>query len=329
MPHAIDVRNLSKTFHPRRGFARWLSASPISHDLKVLEDLTFHLQRGEIFGLLGPNGAGKSTLLRILATLMHPTVGEARLLGYDTVRDEARVRERVGLVLGDERSFYWRLTGRENLRFFGALYNLRGGVRDRRIDEVAALLSMEAYLDQRYDAYSTGMRQKLSLARGLLGDAEVLLLDEPTRGLDPAASESLLCAIRALSRDAGVTILMVTHRMTEAKAVCDSIGVLRNGRLRTGRELETIGRSAGSTRRYTFYAQPDARQAEKPLGGLTFTSAVECDAKTISVTVEEPAQHLAEVLELLGREGVRIEHIESNGAPIQELFGPDVRREVG
>ncbi len=317
MPHAIDVRNLSKIFRPRRGLARWLSASPISHDLHVLEDLTFHVQRGEIFGLLGPNGSGKSTLLRILATLMHPAGGEARVLGHDTVRDEARVRENVGLVLGDERSFYWRLTGRQNLQFFAALYGLRGRAGARRIEEVAALLFMGDYLDQRYDAYSTGMRQKLSLARGLLGGAAVLLLDEPTRGLDPAASGHLLSAIRTLSRDAGVTIVMVTHRVSEAQAVCDRIGILSKGRLRLVSDPGAIADAAGSARCHTFHGRDDV------------ASAVPSGATTLSLTVEEPVQNLNKVLDVLRREGLRVLRVESGQAPGQELVGPDGRREVG
>ncbi len=329
MPPAIDVQNLRKTFYPRRGLARWLSASPISHDLNVLDGLSFQVQRGEIFGLLGPNGSGKSTLLRILATLMHPTGGEARVLGHDTVRDEARVRENVGLVLGDERSFYWRLTGRQNLRFFAALYGLRGRAGARRIEEVAALLFMGDYLDQRYDAYSTGMRQKLSLARGLLGGAAVLLLDEPTRALDPAASGNLLGAIQTLSRDAGATIMMVTHRVSEARAVCDRIGILSKGRLKLVSDLDAIGDGAGSAKRYTFHAAPDARRAEKSLDGFGFASAVQCDTTTLSLTIEEPAQNLAKVLDLLGRKGLRILHVESADAPAQRRVGTDRRQEVG
>ncbi|MEK6775922.1 MAG: ABC transporter ATP-binding protein [bacterium] len=231
MPHAIEIEQLTKIFRPQTGIRRWFSSSSISHDIKVLDDVTLHVQAGEVFGLLGPNGAGKTTLLKVLSTLIRPDRGSVRILGYDLVRDEYRIKERVGMVYPDERSFYWRLSGRENLRFFGSLLNLSIREIDRRTRELSSLMNMDNFLDDRYDAYSTGMKQRLLVARAMLREPAVLLMDEPTRGLDPAMAESLLKQIRYLALNKQTTIVMVTHRLAEARNFCDRIGILDRGRL--------------------------------------------------------------------------------------------------
>ncbi len=231
MPPMIEVAQLTKVFRPAKGIARWLSASPIQHEIRVLDGLDLKVRRGEIFALLGPNGVGKTTLLKVLATLLRPDAGSVRVSGFDVMTEGRRVRQQIGWVHSDERSFYWRLSGRENLCFFGRLWNLTGKSLDRRIEELSDLLGMHEFLDHRFDAYSTGMRQRLAVARGLLGGAEVLLLDEPTRGLDPEAARILLESLRFLTESTGATVLMVTHRIAEVEAVCDRIGVLRRGRI--------------------------------------------------------------------------------------------------
>jgi len=231
MSPVIEVAQLTKVFRPAKGIARWLSASPIQHEIRVLDGVDLKVHRGEVFALLGPNGAGKTTLLKVLATLLRPDAGSVRIAGFDVVAEERKVREKIGWVYSDERSFYWRLSGRENLRFFGRLWNLTGKALDRRIGDLSDLLGMEDFLDQRFDAYSTGMRQRLAVARGLLGGAEVLLLDEPTRGLDPEAARVLLQSLRFLAESAGATVLLVTHRIAEVETVCNRIGVLRRGRI--------------------------------------------------------------------------------------------------
>lgn len=231
MPPVIEVSRLTKVFRPAQGIARWLSASPIQHEIRVLDGVDLNVRRGEVFALLGPNGAGKTTLLKVLATLLRPDAGSVRIAGFDVVAEEKQVREKIGWVYSDERSFYWRLSGRENLRFFGRLWDLTGKALDGRIGDLSNLLGMEDFLDQRFDVYSTGMRQRLAVARGLLGGAEVLLLDEPTRGLDPEAARFLLQSLRSLTERAGATVLIVTHRIDEVKSVSDRIGVLRRGRI--------------------------------------------------------------------------------------------------
>ncbi|NOY53794.1 MAG: ABC transporter ATP-binding protein [Deltaproteobacteria bacterium] len=256
MSSIIEVSKLTKVFRPATGIAHWLSTSPIQHEIRVFEGLDLDIRRGEIFVLLGPNGGGKTTLLKVLATLLRPDEGTVRIAGHDVVTEENKVREKIGWVHSDERSFCWRLSGRENLRFFGRLWNLTGKALERRIGELTNLLEMEDFLDHRFDAYSTGMRQRLAVARGLLGGAKILLLDEPTRGLDPEAARTLLQSLRFLTERSGATILMVTHRIGEVETVCDRIGILRRGGIEEIEPHERTGSGLGNI--YTRITRKEA-----------------------------------------------------------------------
>ena len=199
---------------------------------KALDAVGFSLQAGQIACLLGPNGSGKTTLLKILSTLILPDAGTARVLGCDVVREAAYVRPLIGLHSGDERSFYGRLSTRENLLFFGSLYGLSGAALRRRIEELAVLLDMGGYLTKRYHELSTGMKERVLLARALIHDPPVLLLDEPTQGLDPVAADRLLSGILLpLARDRRKTVLMATHHLAEAERAADQVIVMSRGKV--------------------------------------------------------------------------------------------------
>jgi len=213
----IEVKNLVKKFG----------------DFTAVDQVSFEVAEGEIFGLLGPNGAGKTTLIKILATLVLPDGGRAVAGGHDVARDPARAKRAVGYAVGEERSFYWRLTGRENLEFFAALYGLRGAARAGRIAGLLGLVGLEASADLRFNAYSTGMRQMLAFARALLADASILLVDEPTRSLDPLAADRIRSFLRAeLAGKQGKTVLWATHDLGEAADFADDIAVISRGRIR-------------------------------------------------------------------------------------------------
>ena len=197
----------------------------------ALDNINLVIENGSVFGLLGPNGAGKTTLLKTLATLILPDCGTAVLNGYDLIHQSEQCRSSVGLVSGDERSFYWRLTGRANLEFFGRLNNLSSSRLTQRITEVAGLLTMTG-LDRRVGEYSAGMRQKLNLARALLADPSILLIDEPTKSLDIETSERLRRFIKdELASRQGKTVLITTHNLGEAEALCQQVAVLRQGKI--------------------------------------------------------------------------------------------------
>ncbi|MDR7464462.1 MAG: ABC transporter ATP-binding protein, partial [Armatimonadota bacterium] len=217
--------------------------------VRALAGISLRIEPGEVFGLVGPNGAGKTTLLKLLATLLLPSEGAARVDGADLVSQAGMVRRRVGLATGDERTFYWRLTGRENLEFFCGLRGQSPAVARRRAAEVLERVDLVEQADETVGRYSTGMRQRLAIARALLDDPPVLLLDEPTRSLDPVAAARVQTLIRRLSREEGRTVLLATHQLGEAATACDRIGILVAGALRDVLAPQAVGED-GLRRRY-------------------------------------------------------------------------------
>ncbi|MFQ5946705.1 MAG: ABC transporter ATP-binding protein [Anaerolineae bacterium] len=227
----IVVSRLTKIFHPLQLSLRSLRPVRRQPPVCALRELDLTVGTGEILGLLGTNGAGKTTLLKILATLILPTAGRVTVEGCDVAREADRVKAMIGLGTSEERSFYWRLTGRQNLEFFAAFQGLSPhGARDR-IEQLRAELGLEA-LDRRFGVYSTGMRHRLAIARALLRQPQILLLDEPTRSLDPLAAGVLRRLIRdTLVAEMGCTVVLATHNLGEAEELCDRIAVLHEGRL--------------------------------------------------------------------------------------------------
>jgi ABC-2 type transport system ATP-binding protein len=223
---AIAVEELTRRFHARRADQR--------AEVVALDHVTLTVGTGEVFGLLGPNGAGKTTLLRIVSTLLEPSGGRARVLGYDVVRDPEPVRRRIGVVLGGERSVYWRLTARENLLYAAALHDLPRVLARERAAQLLAMIGLEERADDLVERYSTGMRQRLALARALMHNPALLILDEPTAGLDPQGSASMRTMLEALGRDRGRTIVLATHNLSEAERVCSAVAIIDRGRVLAG-----------------------------------------------------------------------------------------------
>jgi len=225
---SVETENLGKTFLP----LPWplsMVGRKLTHPVRALYGVSLQIRQGEIFGLLGPNGAGKTTLLKLLATILLPTQGTARVNGADIVRQGSRVRRAIGLASGEERGFYWRLSGRENLEFFGGLLGLAPRKARQRVQAVLELVDLGPFAHELVGRYSTGMRHRLDLARALLADPSVLLLDEPSRSLDPAGAEEVRLLLRHLARERGTTVLLVTHDLAEASATCDRVAIIRRG----------------------------------------------------------------------------------------------------
>lgn len=232
MSYSIELQHISKTFIERSWRSVFLGRLP--KKTEALKDVTLNVDRGEIFGILGPNGAGKTTLMKILATLIIPDRGIGSILGYDLIRDSRHIRRMVGLVTMSERSFYWRLTGRQNLNFFAALHNLTGRKKRQRIQSLLELVGLEDKADSEVMKYSSGQKQRLALARALLSDAEILLMDEPTQSLDPlAASAFVRMTVDLLNGKEGKTIIWSTHNLKEAEETCARIAILHKGSLIT------------------------------------------------------------------------------------------------
>ena len=225
--HAILIRGLSKSFGAR----------------EVLRQIDLEVAPGTIVGLLGPNGAGKTTLLEILSTLLLPTKGQAFVYGRDVAAEEADVRQLVGYCPCGFDSFYSRLTASANLEFFAALngFSLRAG--RQRIEAIFDLLSVNGSRHLDFQRHSTGMKQKLVIARALVADPQLLLLDEPTKSLDPRAQREVWTLLRTkLVAELGKTILLVTHSLTEAQEICDRVVALEDGRItEVTHGLESLG----------------------------------------------------------------------------------------
>lgn len=231
LAYAIETSDLSRRFAERKGLldflpgrAKWLTA---------LDRVNIKVEPGEVFGLVGPNGGGKTTLIKILCTLLLPSVGKAWVNGYDVEAQPDEVKKSIGYVLEGERSFYFRLTGRQNLAFFATLQNINGHQAEARIEQVLGLLSLSSHADRLFMNYSTGTRQRLSLARALLNDPDILFLDEPTRSLDPLVVHDFREFLREeLVKGKGKTLLVATHSLEEAEYLCDRVAFLDRGKLK-------------------------------------------------------------------------------------------------
>ena len=244
MPSAIQLTNLTKRFHRTAGFADLLPEFVKKRQwVTAVNDASLEIKDGEFFGLLGPNGAGKTTLIKMLSTLIIPTSGTATVYGYDVVKDEQKVKKTIGLISSEERSFYWRLTARENLEFYASLYHMKASYVRERIHELLALVGLTSEADRRFQTYSTGMRQRLAIARGLLNDPKILFVDEPTKALDPVSAKTVREFLRHKLAAAGRTIILATHQLTEAQELCDRVAILNHGQIvasGTVPELRTI-----------------------------------------------------------------------------------------
>ncbi len=213
----------------------------------ALRGVNLHVARGECLGVLGPNGAGKTTLLRLIGGLLYPTEGTITIGGFDTRSENLQARQQAAFALNEERSFYWRLTGQQNLEFFGALDNIPPGTLRKEGKLLMKRTGLNGVAYKRVSDYSSGMRQRLALARALLAEPEVLLLDEPTRSLDPLAALSLMRSIRdELQAAGGKTLVLVTHTLDEIEELCQRVCVVVEGRVSAvGEVREIVGRPGG------------------------------------------------------------------------------------
>jgi sodium transport system ATP-binding protein len=229
----IEVQALRKTFHDRK-----------KGDVPAVKDISFVCKPGRVFGLLGRNGAGKTTTLRMLATILSPSAGTAKVAGFDIVERPAEVRRRIGYLSGDTK-LYDRLTGRELLAYFGTLAGMDAAKIPARIEELTGPFGLKDLLEKRIGKMSTGMKQRLSIARVVFHDPEVLIFDEPTSGLDVFGAREVLSLVLDLKKK-GRTVIFSTHIMTEAERICDEIAFIEKGSILRQGTMETLGAGNGS-----------------------------------------------------------------------------------
>lgn len=229
----VEVRNLTRFYVSKKNGGKKFTA---------VDNLSFDVRKGEIFGILGPNGAGKTTTIKIISSLLAPSSGEIKVLGLSPYGEEKALRSRINSIFGGERNLYWRLTAKENLIYFADLYKVNSKIKNSRITDLLKLVGLEDVANQKVETFSKGMKQRLQIARGLINDPEILLLDEPTIGLDPIGAQELHNIIIKLSEQ-GKTIILTTHYMFEADKLCNRILFIDKGKkvaLDTSNQLKKL-----------------------------------------------------------------------------------------
>jgi ABC-2 type transport system ATP-binding protein len=316
---AIRLEHLGKTYVKRRTMQD-LVLHPFRKAERVegLCDVDLQVPKGSLFGLLGPNGAGKTTLLKILAGLILPTVGRAVVLDHDVATEDLRVKALLGFVTADERSFYWRLSGEDNLIFFARLFGLRAADARRRARDLIATMELQEVAKRQFLSYSSGMKQRLGIARALLHDPPILCLDEPTRSLDPIAAKHLRRFIGdVLNRQRGKTVVLATHNLQEAETLCDRLAVLHKGRLLKAGRLADLTRDDGQEE---YRLEVRGLSALPPDPRFTIT-AVPAQDGLLRVTARVAAGGgLSDLLRRILDGGGTVVGCTRSGSALQEIF---------
>ncbi len=321
----VSIQDLSKVYllKERQGF--WRSRE---RAIAALQNINLEVTRGEVFGLLGPNGAGKTTLIKCLTTLLLPTSGEIMVNGYDTARAPDAARASMGCMLMGERGLYWKLTGRENLEYFGALHYLPLIERRKRAIELIDLLNLGTFADRAVESYSSGQKMKLAFARALIHPAPLLVLDEPTNTLDLPSARELRALVHTLHQQ-GRTVIYTTHQMYEAEELCDRVAIIDRGRVRAcgtvaalKRSLQPQEASASSAVVRVEGVIPDAAyQAVKQLALVREAALSSCDGQgELRVVSDQPRQVLPELIHTLYTHGALIENISPVQVTLEDVF---------
>ncbi len=304
---AIEVQGLKRVYQARIGVLRRKVKEVVAVD-----GIDFSVARGELFGLLGPNGAGKTTTVKMLTTVLIPTAGRARVLGYDVVQEADEIRPRIGFVFGGERGLYWRLSGYDNLVYFANLYHVLPDVRKRRIPYLLELVGLDGREDEKVEGYSRGMKQRLHIARAFLHDPQVLFLDEPTLGLDPVGARALRLTIHNLLAEEK-TILLTTHYMFEADALCQRIAVINHGKivaLDTPAGLKRHVQDLSVVEVEVFGISPEAVERIRALDNVDMVSVENRDQKqALRVHSSNGAATVAPVVNSLEGMGLRVGNV--------------------
>jgi len=321
MSYAIETINLGRNFHRPRN-RRSLESEKL---LVALDAVNLTIPEGELFGLLGPNGAGKTTLIKILCTLLLPTSGTARVQGIDVNGDVDAIRRRINMVGGGEFSGYGILSARENLWVFSQFYGLSGREARRRIDELIELVGLAKYADIRLHKLSTGLRQKLNLARGFINDPDILFLDEPTLGLDVQASREMRSYVRSWVKERpGKTVLLTTHYMREADEMCDRLAIIDHGRILACDDPQSLKQmlQRETVLELELAASDQQWDSLRELPGvLSMARSIIDQGQTMLLTlIMEPGAALAPVLEQVAGGGGQIDAVRRNMPTLEDVF---------
>ncbi len=318
MEDVIRTEKLEKTYISKgKGLFR-----REKREVHALKGIDLQVKKGEIFGLLGPNGAGKTTLIKILTTLLLPTSGKAWVNGYDVIKEERKVRASIGCMLMGERGLYWKLTGRENLEYFGALYYVPKKVRRERIEYLIDLLDLGDFMDRTVETYSSGQKMIVSFAKALINDAPTLFLDEPTIAMDVHAARKLREMVRELNRQ-GKTIIYTTHLMHEAEELCDRIAIIDKGEIKaigTPAELKSSIKQEGIIKIEGIVPQ----KALDALGSLKIVEKLAVEEKGgkehLRIITENSRSALPEIIRALTENDATLEYISPEEPTLEDVF---------
>ena len=308
MALAIKAEGIFKTF--RSG---WRGR----RQKEALKGINLQIEEGEIFGILGPNGAGKTTLLSILSTLLLPDRGKVQVFGIDSLRNGHQIRERVNICSGNA-NFLWSLSVRENLHFYGMLYGLTGRRREEKVESLIDLFELNEYRDISFDQLSTGMKQRLSLAKSLVNDPEILFLDEPTVGLDPDVSVRIREMILSIHKEKGITVLLTTHNMREAEHLCGRIAFLKEGEILATGTAQALKRMVriGDVVRVEFKGlimEKDLLHAE---GVINFSIS----DNLCEIIVDEGERRLGPLVAMISQGGAQIKKVTLGQTDLEDVF---------
>ena len=313
-PPAVETRDLRRTFHASRG----------GGEVRALAGVSARIERGEIFGLLGPNGAGKTTFIKILTTLLYPTDGEARVAGYDVVRESNEVRRRIALVSGGETSGYGILTVRECLWMFSQFYGVPSATAWPRIDALIEIVGMQEQAHSRINRLSTGQRQRMNFARGFVSDPEVLFLDEPTLGMDVNAARTLRAFVAHWVRERPWrTVLLTTHYMAEADELCDRVAIIDRGRVLACDSPQALRRQVQGGQHVELEVRvPDGRSPDlASLGVQAAWGAPHPERGTRTLKFRLPPESpLVEVLRHLEAQAVSVDGVATRDTTLEDVF---------
>jgi ABC-2 type transport system ATP-binding protein len=303
----IDVKNLTRKFG----------------DITAVEDVSFHIDEGEVFGFLGPNGAGKTTTVRMLCCLIAKTSGEARIAGLDTSNpdDALKIRSMIGLV-PDDTGLYGELSAWDNLDFYGKLYDMPDALRRSNIEKYLKMLDLWGRKDTRAGAFSKGMRQKLAIARALLHEPKILFLDEPTASLDPESSRTVRDFILELKSQKR-TIFLNTHNLDEAQKLCDRIGILRTRLLTVGTPAQLQHGLWGSKTRVQLDEVDDALVAALK---LKLPNEIEIEGNNLDVTVKDAEKENPDIVAAIVSVGGRIQSVSRSEHSLEDVYLEVVRQ---
>ncbi|HEV8142216.1 MAG TPA: ABC transporter ATP-binding protein [Methylomirabilota bacterium] len=304
---AIDARDVAKTF--RAGVFR-------RRETVALAGVSLGVPRGAIFGLLGPNGAGKTTLLSIFSTLLLPDRGTVTVLGHDVVREAGAIRRRINMASGNA-SFVWALRPGEILDFYGRLYGLSGRRLRARVETLLETCELTPYRRVPYNELSTGLKQRLALAKGLVNEPELMFLDEPTLGLDPDVSGRMREHIARLRREQGMTIVLTTHYMREAEQLCDEIAFVKTGRVLARGTADELKRQIRIGDVVALRLDPPEAPWLADMAGVLRCAIA---PGRIECTVDDAEKRLPEILGALHAEGVVVRDVQVREPELEEVF---------